>query len=166
MIVKTKKYKLDTTQYIKMALTRVLKEQWWVILIAVAIAAGYFWIPSWWWISMAVLAYLLYVLFWLIQFAGVTQMEQNKVMFEKLSYEIDSRQILIKLNVKQGMPVNWSMIKNVELHKDAFLMIMSKAQFIYLPFKIFNSENDVKFLETIIKRKGFSLGSKTKSVEN
>jgi membrane protein YdbS with pleckstrin-like domain len=105
MIVKTKKYKLDTTQYIKMALARVLKEQWWVVLIALAIAAGYFWIPSWWWISMAILAYVLYVLFWLIQFAGVTQMEQNKVMFDKLSYEIDSRQIMIKLNAKQGMPV-------------------------------------------------------------
>ncbi|MCH7397295.1 YcxB family protein [Belliella sp. DSM 107340] len=155
MIVKTKKYKLESGTYIKMGLVNVLKEQWWVILIAVAIACGYFWIASWWWISMAILAYILYLLFWVIQFAGVTQMEQNKVMFEKMSYEIDSRQVLMKLNVKQGMPINWNMIKKVEMTKDAFVLTMSKAQFIHLPYKIFNSENDKKFVETILKRKGY-----------
>lgn len=138
-----------------MGLVNVLKEQWWVVLIAVAIACGYFWIASWWWISMAILAYLLYLLFWVIQFAGVTQVEQNKMMFEKMSYEIDSRQILMKLNIKQGMPVNWNMIKKAETTKDAFVLTMSKAQFIHLPFRIFNSENDKKFMETILKRKGY-----------
>ncbi|MFD2035871.1 YcxB family protein [Belliella marina] len=155
MIVKTKKYKLESGTYIKMGLVNVLKEQWWVILIAIAIACGYFWIASWWWISMAILAYVLYLLFWVIQFAGVTQMEQNKVMFEKMSYEIDSRQVMMKLNAKQGMPINWNMIKKVEATKDAFVLTMSKAQFIHLPYKIFNSENDKKFVETILRRKGY-----------
>ncbi len=155
MIVKTKKYKLETGTYIKMGLKNILKEQWWVVLIAVAIACGYFWIPSWWWISMAIVAYLLYILFWVIQFAGVTQMEQNKVMFDKLAYEIDSRQVLLKINSKQGMPINWSMIKRAEITKDAFILVMGKAQFIHLPFKIFNTDNERKFVETILKRKGF-----------
>lgn len=155
MIVKTKKYKLETGTYVKLGMTNVLKEQWWVILIAVAIGCGYFWIASWWWISMAIVAFLLYLLFWVIQFAGVSQMEQNKVMFEKMAYEIDSRQILMKLNPKQGMPVNWSMIKKAEMTKDAFILTMSKAQFIYLPFKIFNTDNERKFIETILKRKGY-----------
>ncbi|MEX2592827.1 MAG: YcxB family protein [Anditalea sp.] len=155
MIVKTKKYKLGTGTYIKTGMKNILKEQWWVILIALAIASGYFFIASWWWISMAILAYVLYLLFWVIQFAGITQMEQNKIMFEKLSYEIDSRQILMKVNSKQGMPVKWDMIKRAQINKDAFLFIMSKAQFIHLPFRIFNTENEKKFLETILKRKGY-----------
>jgi len=155
MIVKTKKYKLETGTYVKMGLKNILKEQWWVILIAVAIACGYFWIPSWWWISMAAVAYVLYILFWVIQFAGVSQMEQNKVMFDKLAYEIDSRQVMMKINSKQGMPINWSMIKRAEITKDAFVLVMSKAQFIHLPFKIFNTENERKFVETILKRKGY-----------
>ena len=99
----------------------ILKQQWWVVLIAIAIACGYFFIPSWWWISMAILAYVLYLLFWVIQFAGVSQMEQNQVMFERLSYEIDSRQVLLKINAKQGMPVKWEMIKRAEIKKDAFV---------------------------------------------
>lgn len=155
MIVKTKKYQLETGTYIKLGLTNILKEQWWVVLIAIAIGCGYFWIASWWWISMAILAYVLYWLFWVIQFAGVTQMEQNKVIFEKMSYEIDSRQILMKLNVQQGMPIKWDLIKKVDLTKDAYILTMSKAQFIYLPFKIFNTENERKFLEAILRRKGY-----------
>ncbi len=153
MIVKTKKYQLPTGTYIKMGLKSILKEQWWVILIALAIACGYFWIASIWWIIGALIAYGLYVLFWVIQFTGVTQMEQNKVIFEKMAYEIDSRQILMKINSRQGMPVQWNMIKKAELTKDAFVLYMSKAQFIHLPFRIFNSENEKKFMETILRRK-------------
>ncbi len=153
MIIKTKKYQLPTGTYIKMGLVNVIKEQWWVILIALAICLGFFWIASIWWFIGAIIAYGLYVLFWAIQFTGVTQMEQNKVIFEKLSYEIDSRQILMKLNVREGMPVQWNMIKRVEMTKDAYVLYMSKAQFIHLPFRIFNSDNERKFMETILKRK-------------
>ncbi len=153
MIVKTKKYQLETGTYIKMGLVSILKEQWWVILIALAIMCGYFWIASIWWIIGALIAYGLYVLFWAIQFTGVTQMEQNKTIFEKLAYEIDSRQILMKINTRQGMPVQWNMIKKAEIRKDAYVLYLSKAQFIHLPFRIFNSDNERKFLETILKRK-------------
>ncbi|MDI1321687.1 MAG: YcxB family protein [Algoriphagus sp.] len=153
MIIKTKKYQLPTGTYIKMGLINIIKEQWWVILIALAICLGFFWIASIWWFVGAIIAYGLYVLFWAIQFTGVTQMEQNKVIFEKLSYEIDSRQILMKLNVREGMPVQWNMIKRVEMTKDAYVLYMSKAQFIHLPFRIFNSDNERKFMETILKRK-------------
>lgn len=153
MIIKTKKYQLPTGTYIKMGLINIIKEQWWVILIALAICLGFFWIASIWWFVGAIIAYGLYVLFWAIQFTGVTQMEQNKVIFEKLSYEIDSRQILMKLNVREGMPVQWNMIKRVEMTKDSYVLYMSKAQFIHLPFRIFNSDNERKFMETILKRK-------------
>lgn len=153
MIIKTKKYQLPTGTYIKMGLINIIKEQWWVILIALAICLGFFWIASIWWFVGAIIAYGLYVLFWAIQFTGVTQMEQNKVIFERLSYEIDSRQILMKLNVREGMPVQWNMIKRVEMTKDAYVLYMSKAQFIHLPFRIFNTDNERKFMETILKRK-------------
>ena len=153
MIIKTKKYQLPTGTYIKMGLVSILKEQWWVILIALAICCGYFWIASLWWIFGGLIAYSLYVLFWAIQFTGVTQMEQNKPIFQKMAYEIDSRQILMKVNAKEGMPVQRNMIKRVEVSKDAYILYLSKAQFIHLPFKIFNSDNDKKFLEAILKRK-------------
>lgn len=156
MIVKTKKYKLETGTYIKIGLLNVLKEQWWVFLIYLAICAMYFVIPSWWWIIGATIALVLYGLFWLIQFAGIPQLEQNKVLFEKLGYEIDSRQIMVKVSSKQGMPITWDMIKRASIRKKDFVLVVSKAQLIHLPFRIFNNENQVKFVETILKRKGLA----------
>ena len=155
MIVRTKKYQLSTKKYIKLGMLNILKSQWWVILIALAIASMTFIIPShWWWIG-SLTAFVLYGLFWLIQFAGVPQLEQNKILFERLSYEITSQQILIKLNPKQGMPMKWENIKKAFIGKNFFLLILSKAQFIYLPFKVFNSDNERKFMETILRRKNY-----------
>ncbi len=155
MIVKTRKYKLETGTYVKLAMKNILREQWWVFLIAIAIMCGYFIVPSIWWIIGALIALVLYILFWLIQFAGVTQLEQNKILFEKLSYEINSQQILIKVNPKQGMPLTWANIKKADVNKDAYVLFVSKAQLIHLPFKIFNTENERKFFETILRRKDF-----------
>lgn len=155
MIVKTRKYKLETGTYIKLAMKNILREQWWVFLIAIAIMCGYFIVPSIWWIIGALIALVLYILFWLIQFAGVTQLEQNKILFEKLSYEINSQQVLIKVNPKQGMPLPWTNIKKAEVTKNAFVLYVSKAQLIYLPFKVFNTDNERKFVETILRRKGY-----------
>lgn len=155
MLVKTKKYKLDNATYIKIGLMNIVKEQWWVFLIALAICCGYLWIQNIWWFIGSGIALLLYFLFWLIQFAGVTQLEQYKMLFDKLSYEVSSQQILIKLNSKQGMPIKWDQIKGAKAGKDSFTFVLSKAQFIHLPHKIFNSENEKKFVETILKRKGY-----------
>lgn len=154
MIVKTKKYKLESGTYIKLALKNVLMQQWWVFLIAAAICAGYLLIPNMWWFIGTGIALVLYLLFWLIQFAGVTQMDQTKMLFEKLSYEINSQQVLIKLNTKQGMPLKWDQIKRASVGKNAISLVVNKAQIIHLPFKIFNSDNERKFVESILKRKG------------
>jgi YcxB-like protein len=94
------------------------------------------------------------LLFWLIQFTGVTQLEQSKILFEKLSYEISSQQIMIKLSSKQGMPINWDQIKKAKVGKDKIVLIVNSAQMVYLPFKIFKTDNERKFVETILKRKG------------
>lgn len=153
MKITTKRYQLDTKTYIGIALKGVLKQQWWVFLIYFGICAGYAWIPNHWWITGASIALVVYLLFWLIQFAGITQLEQGKFLFEKLVYEITSQQILIKLNTKQGMPMKWEQIKRAQIGKKAFIFFISKAQLIYLPYKLFKNENEIKFIETIIKRK-------------
>ena len=82
MIVKTKKYSLDKKAYRRAGMRNIIREQWWVFLIAAAISVMTFVIPSnWWWIG-ALIALTLYLLFWLIQFAGVTQLEQSKQLLK------------------------------------------------------------------------------------
>ncbi|MCB0491547.1 MAG: YcxB family protein [Cyclobacteriaceae bacterium] len=155
MIVKTKNYRLEKKSYIKLAMRNILKQQWWVGLIVIAICLGYIWIPSIWWFIGAFIGAALYLLFWWVQFYGVTQLEQGKMLFERLSYEINSQQVLIKLSAREGMPMKWDQIKSAQIGKDHFLLMVNKAQLIHLPFKIFNSENERKFVTSILKTKGY-----------
>lgn len=154
MLVKTKNYRLEKKIYIRTAFMNVLKQQWWVSLIVVAICLGYLWIASWWWFFAAILGTGLFLLFWWIQFYGVTQLEQGKMLFERFSYEINSQQIVMKINPREGMPMKWDQIKRAQVAKDAFILFINRAQFIYLPFKIFNTDNERKFVGSILKTKG------------
>lgn len=35
---------------------------------------------------------------------------------------------------------------------------LSKAQFIYLPYSIFNNDHDLKFMDVLLRRKGYLAG--------
>src|SRR5215203_2148711 len=125
MIVKTKNYKLEKKTYINMALKSILRKQGWIAVVgAVVLCLGYF-IPgaaTIWWFIGAIVGLGLYLLFWWIQFYGVTQLEQGKMLFEKFSYEISSQQVLMKINPREGMPLKWDQIKSAEIGKDYFLL--------------------------------------------
>ena len=155
MIVKTKNYKLEKKIYINLALKSVLKQQGWIAgVAALVICLGYVWIPSIWWFIGAFIGLGLYLLFWWVQFYGVTQLDQGKMLFEKFSYEITSQQILMKINPREGMPLKWDQIQRANTGKDFFVLYVNKAQLIYWPFKIFNTENDRKFVASVMKAKG------------
>ena len=155
MIVRTKKFQMEKGQYIRKGFYNLLLEQWWVILIYLLLCSMNFYIPSIWWIVGSSTALILYVLFWLIQFFGVTQVEQSSYMFERLSYEISSNQIMMKINNKQGMPIKWDTVKKVKIQKDCFLFKLNIVQFIIFPYKVFNNENEIRFIKSILNRKGY-----------
>lgn len=155
MIVKTKNYRLDKKTYINLALKSILRQQGWIAALgALVICLMYIWVPSVWWFVGAGLGLGLYLLFWWIQFYGVTQLDQGKMLFEKFSYEISSQQIIMKINPREGMPLKWDQIKRVAVDKDAFVLFVNKAQLIHLPFRIFNTENERKFLTSVLRTKG------------
>lgn len=156
MIVKTKNYKLEKKTYISLAFKSIMKKQGWIAGVsAFAICLGYIWIPSIWWFISAFVGLGLYLLFWWIQFYGVTQLEQGKMLFEKFSYEISSQQILMKINPREGMPLKWDQIQSAQVGKDFFVLFVNKAQLIYWPYKIFNTDNERKFVTSVLKAKGF-----------
>lgn len=155
MIVKTKRYQLASSKYIGLATKSLIKKEWMYFGIPLALLILAFVFPGgfWWYFSFAIAVPTVYLLFWWIQFAGFTQHEAGKMFFYKMSYEIDSRHIMLKMDSKHGMPVEYKNFKKAFKTKDAFLLTMSKAQFIYLPFEIFKSDSDIKLAETIFKRK-------------
>jgi len=182
MIIKTKKYALDQKTYLNLVMRSWFKENWyWLVLPLVLIVlnivlyatdvVGFYW-PA----IVIFLLTLVYLLFWAVQFTGMTQMEQAKPMFQKYVYEIDSRQILLRINAREGGILKWEQIVGAQREKDAYVLLMSNqqalqsmklnfftrmvakgmanAQFLYLPYSIFTSENDLRFMETLLKRKG------------
>ena len=155
MIIRTKKFQMNKSQYIKKGFFNLLIEQWWVFIIYLGICGMYYFIPSLWWIIGGSIALFLYLIFWLIQFFGVTQVEQSSYMFERLSYEISSNQMMMKINNKQGMPIKWESIKKVKIQSDGFLFKLNVVQFIIFPFRVFNNENEIRFLKSILNRKGY-----------
>lgn len=154
MIVHTRKYKLPNRTYILLGMKNILREQWWVFLIALSILSLTFFIHTIWFSILAGVGLVLYFLFWLVQFYGITQLEQNQLIFERLGYEISSQQIIMQIDTKRGMPILWDQVKRVVLGKDYFLFILTKTHFVHLPHRIFNTKNEIKFIETILKRKG------------
>lgn len=176
LAIRTKKHQLDKNDYAKMAMVDVWKKDWWMALIPLVLfslpAAIEF---SWWWVMVAVIITVLFVLVRSAQVMGVTQMEQGNVLFERVSYEIDQRQILMKRNDREGMALNWDMLEKVKVSKDAYFIYLkpptadqlpsgwkgwlartfSVPVFLHLPFRIFNSPNDLKLMDSLLRRKNF-----------
>lgn len=138
-----------------LAYRHLLSVQWWIFPSYIALNAPVFFVPSWWWFIGATGALFVYLLFWLIQFYGLSYLEQFKMYFEPMHYEISSKEITMKVSSKHGMPVSWSMIRRAFIKKNSFVLYLNKVQLIYLPFKAFRSPHEVKFVETILKRKHY-----------
>ncbi len=155
MKVITKRYELKKKTYIGIATMALLKKEWLYGVPCVAFIILGFFIKSWFlpFFLIGLLVPILYVGFWMIQFAGFTQHEMGKMFFYKMNYEIDGRQFLLKIDAKHGMPMEWKNFKKAYKTKKGFVLTMSKAQFIFLPFSIFKKENDLKLTQTILQRK-------------
>ncbi|WP_400192926.1 hypothetical protein [Hymenobacter sp. B81] len=175
LAIRTKKHQLEKDTFTRMALTMVWKRDWWQALIPlVVLLLPALFVFSWWWVAAAVLVTVLYVLLRSAQVTGVTQMEQSKALFERVHYEMDQRQLLLRLNQEQGMRLTWDMIESVRRDKEAYVLFLKQPDlagqvagwrallakvmyvpvFLHLPTRIFNSPNDLRLFESILRRKG------------
>ena len=53
------------------------------------------------------------------------------------------------------MPIKLDQIKGAYAGKDYYVLVVNKAQLIHLPFRIFKTDNERKFVGSILKRKGY-----------
>ena len=154
---KTKKYQVPVNTYVKIGMENIVRQWWWaflvpLVLIVLGIIIGGGW--AWGLGITAVVLTIIYLLFWAAQFYGLSQVPQGKVLFEKLSYEFEQKQIKIMKSQKEGMMMPWDNIKKASMGKDAITLKLSIVQFIHLPFSIFQTENDLKFTERLLRQKG------------
>jgi hypothetical protein len=157
--VKTKKIALDKKEYVRIAMRQTWEQQkiWSLLPLGLLLVNAILGItgvyPNIWVYIIVILGAALYVGFWWVQFTGVTQLEQYKQLFEKYFYEIDSRQILVKINAKEGGVMQWDQMQSAYKDKKAYILVMSRGQFLHFPLSAFNSEHDLKLFERILKQK-------------
>jgi hypothetical protein len=154
MLIKTKKYKLPESLYIKISFKNAVISKWW-LFVTVMLTVTFSLIFKIIWLAITlVIGYLLYLAFLYLRFYAITKLEQNKMMFEKFIYEINSQQITIKMSTKHIMPVSWDNVQKVKINKNGVLIIINEAQLLYLPNKIFNNDSEITFIKAIASRKG------------
>jgi hypothetical protein len=155
MKVVTKKFELTKKKYIQLGLNILIKtEGIWALAPLAVIIIGYF-IPHGfvWMLSLAILGALGYVGFRLLQMVGFTQHEMSKTFFYRVNYELDGKHLLLKIDAKNGMPIEWKNFQKIYKLKDGYLLSIARGQFIFLPYNIFKNENDKKLTEVIFSRK-------------
>jgi hypothetical protein len=174
LAIRTKKTQLDTNTYTRLAMAEVWKKDWPYALIPFAIGLlPAIFVHSWWWIALAVLLTLLFVLLRSAQVTGVTQMEQSKPLFERMSYEMDNRMLLLRVSPEKAMQVGWDNIDRARRTDDGYQLYLRPGTppaglaawrvwvartfdvpvFLLLPLRIFNSPNDLKLFEALLRRK-------------
>ncbi|MFN8349232.1 MAG: YcxB family protein [Spirosomataceae bacterium] len=159
LTVKTKKFALDKKEYVRIAMRQTWEQQkmWTLVPLGLLLINAILGVtgvyPNIWVYIVVILGAALYVGFWWVQFTGVTQLEQYKQLFDKYLYEIDSRQILVKTNPKEGGVMPWDQIKSAYKHKEAYVLVMARGQFLHFPNSVFNSEHDLRLFERILKQK-------------
>ena len=172
--IKTKKTQFSSDAYTKLALAEVWRKDWPYALIPLVLGVlpALFW-PSWWWLGLGVLLAVLFVLFRSAQVTGVAQMEQSKPLFERMNFELDARNLLLRVSPEKAMQLQWDMIGRVRRADDAYLLYLKPGVppagtapwrawlaraldvpvFLHLPLKIFNSDNDRRLFEALLRRK-------------
>ena len=174
LAIRTKKTQFDTNTYTRLAMAEVWKKDWVYALIPFALGLlPAIFVHSWWWLVLAVVLTLLFVLFRSAQITGVTQMEQSKPLFERMNFEMDQKQLLLRVGPEKAMQLTWDMIGRARRDADAYLLYLKPGVppegmaawrlwlartfdvpvFLHLPLRIFNSTNDLKLFESLLRRK-------------
>lgn len=174
LAIRTKKYQFDTNTYTRLAMAEVWRREWWYAAVpfAVGLLPALF-VHSWWWLALAVVLTVLYALLRSAQVTGVTQMEQSKPLFERMSYELDQRHIVLRQTEQKALAMSWESIGRVRRDPDGFRLYLKPGEapaelagwrrwvartfdvpvFLHLPLRLFNSDNDRKLFEALLRRK-------------
>ncbi len=174
LAIRTKKTQLTTDMYTRLVMGEVWKKDWYYALIPFALGLlPALFVHSWWWLALSVVLTVLFVLFRSAQVTGVTQMEQSKPLFERMNFEMDNKQLLLRVGPEKAMQLTWDMIGRARRDADAYLLYLKPGTppadtagwrvwlartfdvpvFLHLPLRVFNSPNDLKLFEALLRRK-------------
>ena len=153
----TKKTQMDVKQYIQLGMKKVIRKFWFAFLVPPALLLPAIIWPGAlvWLIVTALVVTILYFVFWYVQFYGLSIAPQGKALFERQLYAITPEYLgMMKSETDpQGMMIPWDKIELVERTDKEFVMHLTLAHMLIIPFDIFKSQQDQNFAEAIMRRR-------------
>jgi hypothetical protein len=151
MIIKTKKVQLSEENYLKINFRKKLKNDTKIFICCIVLFLVTLILKKFWFSFFIVLGVALYIGFWFLQFFSVRYIEMSKIMFAPTIYEISKEKILCIISSNQGFNIKWNQIKKVEYLNQDFILRISHAQILYIPYKSFNCDYDLNFFKFLLK---------------
>ncbi len=153
MIIKTKKHRLSPRTYIRIGFGDTMRRQWWVTLLAIIATSSAFYIGYFWSSVTLLTLYFLYLVFWFVQFYGVTVMEESKAFFAPITYQISSKEIVMMLTKNRGSQIDWKQIQYMRKGSKGVVLFIDRGQFIHLPNRVFMDKQERLFFSQLLERK-------------
>lgn len=165
--IKTRKFRMEPAEFTKIAMSSSLKKLWWAFLIPIAIIApGLYWMSALpWLLGTAVILTVLFVGLMYVFFKNFHTLPQGKMLFEKVAFYIDNQSMKVMVSEQEGMEVKYDLVKRLEVHPGKWVLFLSPVQFFIIPHTLFQSENDFKLAENILKRRGLIPSSNTNGLK-
>lgn len=152
----TRKTEMDKKLYINMALKKALRKYWFAFFVPPALLIpGFIWPSSMiWMVVTSIVVTILYVLFWYMQFYGMTILPQGKQLFEKQLFAILPEYIGVMKSEKdpQGMMLPYDKIEQVEKTGNSYIIHLTMAHIVIMPFDIFQSQQDMNYFEALLRK--------------
>lgn len=152
----TNKVQLTAKELFKIYLSRYIKRRWWVyavILLAIIFLSIDGFEDSF---EVFVVVFgIVYPILLCIQLWRYVKSKKNKIIFLERHFEIDDNKICGIIDKDTYSPIKLEHFIKVERVRDAYLLFISKNQFIYIPFDAFQNASDKDIFENeIITRIG------------
>lgn len=153
-MIKTKKIQLTNKTFFTTLLSVYFKKRWWLLLLMLIIATLTLINKD----SKTSNDFLLYFGFIyppiiLLQYWRFANSKDNKIFLTERDFDIYNDKIIGNLSDGTSSTImNNNIIKVIELKK-AYLLYISKIQFLYFPKEAFQSKNDRKWFENEIIKK-------------
>lgn len=155
MQIRTNKHQIPKKLYVKTCFQQVMRDFWWAWGIPILFLVVGLFYAFWTMFIIALTLSLLYPLLAYLVLRALSEVPENKAMFSRFSFDITPQNIMMRVNVREGMNVTWDKVKKVTVKDDHFMIHMARFQFLHLPTKIFKNKNDVGLFKLILRRKGF-----------
>ncbi|SHM69149.1 YcxB-like protein [Flavobacterium chilense] len=142
-MIKTKKFQLTKKEYFSFILRILLKKQWLSFAFMLTLSVAILFSNNKNYLNSSVMVFgFLFPLYMIFIYWRFANSKENKIFFTERQYEIFTDRIISNMGeISEGTVAIKSFIKVLEL-KDLYLLYISKAQCLYFPKRIFETQED------------------------